>query len=81
MNVKNCYIFFEKGSFLLCLDYIFGNLEIKLQPPETKSGHKMLACGPKRTVDKIFHHIPPRSFANTPPPCGYIKNCLYIHLI
>ena len=34
--------FFRKGSVRLCLYYIFGNLVNKLQPFETKHGHKIL---------------------------------------
>ncbi|KAJ9562569.1 hypothetical protein OSB04_007729 [Centaurea solstitialis] len=35
------------SSSRLCLDYILGNLVIKLQPFETKPGHMMLASGPE----------------------------------
>ncbi|KAJ9558749.1 hypothetical protein OSB04_013363 [Centaurea solstitialis] len=40
----------------LCLDYILGNLEIKLRPSETKLSHWMLTLGLE--PDGIFHHIP-----------------------
>ena len=50
--------FLEKCSSKLCLDYILGNLKIKLWSSETKSGHRMLAPRLKLEVDGIFHHIP-----------------------